>query len=95
MRSFGKWRSKSEVEDNGYKLRVAWKNKEVLVAFRGDIPETLFELINHDTGKATGPLASIFEQVAVAERGHRFFDTCHSTALFCMYLLCAICFTYI
>ena len=43
--------------------------KEVLVAFRGHIPETMFELINEETGLLLGPLKTMFDQVATAGRG--------------------------
>ena len=66
------------VEKNVYKLRVAMTKKEVLVAFRGDIPPTMFHLIENDTGKFIAPLSSIKDKVAAAGRGPRFFHTSHS-----------------
>ena len=52
--------------------------KEVLVAFRGNIPETMFELINEETGLLLGPLKTMVDQVATAGRGPRFFHTSRS-----------------
>ena len=50
--TFGrKWLNEDVVEKNVYKLRVAMTNKKVLVAFRGDISPTIFDLIENDTGK--------------------------------------------
>ena len=78
--TFGKkWLNKDVVEKNFYKLRVAMTNKEVLVAFRGDIPPTMFDLIENDTGKFIRKLLpSVEGQVAAAGRGPRFFHTSHS-----------------
>ena len=79
-KTFGKTQGSSTfVGDNAYKLRVAMANKEVLVAFRGDIPATMFDLIDSNTGEYIRPLSStIVAKVAAAGRGPRFFHTSHS-----------------
>ena len=66
------------VEDNVHKLAIAMGQKEVLVAFRGHIPESMFELIDQDTGLVLGPLKTIVDQVATAGRGPRCFHTSRS-----------------
>ena len=77
--TFGrKWGNMDVVESSVYKLRIAMANKEVLVAFRGDIPPTMFDLIETDTGKFIAPLSSVEDKVAAAGRGPRFFHTSYS-----------------
>jgi hypothetical protein len=78
--TFGrKWLNEDVVEKNVYKLRVAMTNKEVLVAFRGDIPPTMFDLIEADSGSFIAKLSSVrVDKVAAAVRGPRFVHTSHS-----------------
>ena len=54
-----KWLNEDVVERNVYKLRVAMTNKEVLVAFRGDIPPTMFDLIETDSGNFIEKLSKL------------------------------------
>ena len=72
------WSSSSFFEDNVHKLAIAMGQKEVLVAFRGHIPETMFELSDQDTCLVLGQLKTIVDQVATAGRGPRFFHTSRS-----------------
>ncbi len=60
------------VEDNAHKLAIAHAHKEVLVAYRGRIPDTMLELIDDTTGLSLGALPHVVEQVATAGRGPRF-----------------------
>ena len=78
--TFGrKWLNEDVVEKNVYKLRAAMTNKEVLVAFRGDIPPTMFDLIEADSGSFIAKLSSAgVDKVAAAVRGPRFVHTSHS-----------------
>ena len=77
--TFGKkWGNSDVVENNVHKLRTAMTNKEVLVAFRGDIPATMFDLIDSESGNFIASLKSVGDKVAAAVRGPRFFHTSHS-----------------
>ena len=62
------------MENNAYKLAVAIANKEVLVAFRVDIPDSLFDVIDSESGNFHRPLAygGMVDQVGAAGRGPRF-----------------------
>ena len=67
------------VEKNVYKLRIAMANKEGLVAFRGDIPATMFDVIEIDSGNFIEKLSNVgVDKVAAAVRGPRFVHTSHS-----------------
>ena len=78
--TFGRtWGNKDVVESNVYKLRIAMANKEVLVAFRGDIPATMFDVIEIDSGNFIEKLSNVgVDKVAAAVRGPRFVHTSHS-----------------
>ena len=90
-RTLGKTWSNNRIvddnDDNGYKLRNAWASKEVLVAFRGHIPDDMCELIDSDSGNLVGPLGQVVDEVALAWRGPRFFHTslsqCSTVHLVC------------
>ena len=53
-RTFGKFYLDDEVQERLPILSICVSHKEVLVPFRGTIPEDIFELINEDTGLSKG-----------------------------------------
>ena len=55
-KTFGKWSREWEVQAHAGDLNICYNHKEVLVPFRGVIPEAIFELIGEDTGLSKGPL---------------------------------------
>ena len=63
-KTFGKWSREWEVQAHAGDLNICYNHKEVLVPFRGTIPEAIFELIDEDTGLSKGPLGSKAASVA-------------------------------
>jgi hypothetical protein len=57
QKAFGrKWCREDVVQRQFGFLGICQSHKEVLVPFRGTIPEAIFELIDEDTGLSKGPL---------------------------------------
>ena len=55
-RTFGKFYLDDEVQERLHILSICVSHKEVLVPFRGTIPEEIFELIDDNTGVSKGRL---------------------------------------
>ena len=56
---FGKkWCDSDLIQDQIFKLSIAHAQKEVLVAWRGEIPASMFEVVDENTGEGKHRLAA-------------------------------------
>ncbi len=64
---FGKYALEGWVQDSLPRIGIARGMKEVLVAFRGSIPRSLFERVDEDTGLYAGPLVAPEDETAISQ----------------------------